>query len=87
MQVYRSLFSMKNLQKLLQHKNENLLKLISHLESIDPRNLLTKGYCIPFAENSDSVIISTKELEKGQKISLLFKDGKVLTEALEIQSK
>lgn len=64
---------------LISEKKERFIRLISHLQSIDPKNLLKKGYCIPFAEKSNSVIISSSQLEIGQKISVLFHDGKALT--------
>jgi exodeoxyribonuclease VII large subunit len=62
-----------------------LNQLTAHLQSIDPKNLLKKGYCIPFAENTNSVILSTKELLQGQKIHLLMCDGTLKTTVDEIQ--
>ncbi len=59
----------------LERKKQHLTYIISHLKSVDPRTILKKGYCIPFAENKDSVIISTKQLHEEQKLSLLFHDG------------
>ncbi len=56
-------------------KKENLYKLSAHLTSIDPKNLLTKGYCILFSENQDSVILSTKQVSLSQNLKLLLQDG------------
>ncbi|MES2344738.1 MAG: exodeoxyribonuclease VII large subunit [Chlamydiota bacterium] len=61
-----------------------LQQLTAHLKSIDPKNLLKKGYCIPFAENKDSVILSTKGILQGQKIHLLMCDGALKTTVDEI---
>ena len=69
---------------MLNRKRENLQKLSDHLHSVNPKNILQKGYCIPFREKSNSVIISTKELSPSQKVSLLFHDGSVETIVEEI---
>jgi exodeoxyribonuclease VII large subunit len=58
-------------------KSERLSQLASHLQSIDPKNLLTKGYCILFQEKKDSVILSTQELNAQDKVRLQLQDGKV----------
>jgi exodeoxyribonuclease VII large subunit len=58
-------------------QKQKFLHLKELLESIDPRHLLKKGYCIPFAENQNSVIISSKQLKSGDSLSLQFYDGKV----------
>ncbi len=70
---------------LIAEKKERFIRLISHLQSIDPKNLLQKGYCIPFAEKSNSVIISSSQIEINQKILILFHDGKALTTINSIQ--
>lgn len=62
-----------------------LQQLTSHLKSIDPKNLLKKGYCIPFAENSNSVILSAKGISQGQKIDFLMEDGLLKTTVDKIQ--
>lgn len=56
-------------------KRERLKQLTSHLTSIDPKALLKKGYCIPFAEKDHSVIMSVRALSKMSRLSLLFHDG------------
>lgn len=61
----------------LQQKKENLQSLCSHLGSINPKKLLTKGYCILFAENSDSVILSSKQVFPSQRVCVLMQDGKL----------
>ncbi len=62
---------------LLKMKNERLLQLASHLKGIDPKNLLTKGYCILFHEKNDSVILSSKEIKTQDYVRLQLHDGKV----------
>lgn len=62
----------------LRQKNQRLQQLASHLKGIDPKNLLTKGYCIPFHEKNDSVILSTSELKQQDTVRLQLQDGKVL---------
>lgn len=62
--------------KLLRQRIEHIKNF---LESLNPESILKKGYCIPFAENSDSVIISSKEISPGATIQLQFHDGRVTT--------
>ncbi len=64
-------------QEICSQKKERLKYLSTHLRAIDPRNLLTKGYCVLFPEKRDSAILSAKALNKGQKISILMHDGRV----------
>jgi exodeoxyribonuclease VII large subunit len=61
----------------IHQKTQRLAQLASHLQGIDPKNLLTKGYCILFQEKKDSVILSTQELKAQDKVRLQLHDGKV----------
>ncbi len=72
------------LHLLLEKKKENLTRVISHLQSIDPKNLLTKGYCILFSENNESVILSSKEITPSQTLKIRFHDGQVKVKVEEI---
>jgi exodeoxyribonuclease VII large subunit len=56
-------------------KQQFLSKLVSHLQAVDPRNVLTRGYCILFAEKSGSVIISSGEVVPQEEVKVLFSDG------------
>lgn len=56
---------------------QKLVQLTAHLRAIDPRNLLTKGYCILFRENRQSVIFSSKELQLNDSVHIHLHDGKV----------
>lgn len=72
-------------KQLIHKKRENLLKISSHLQSINPKNLLTKGYCILFSENQNSVILSAKELTVSERLKLLLKDGQITINVEDIQ--
>lgn len=57
------------------HK-ERLAKLLYHLKTIDPKNLLKKGYSILFKENG-CIISSRDAIEDNEKFSVLLSDGKI----------
>ncbi|MBY0528734.1 MAG: exodeoxyribonuclease VII large subunit [Rhabdochlamydiaceae bacterium] len=61
--------------RIITEKKQRLNRLISHLQSIDPKNLLTKGYCILFQENKESVILSLNELSSNDRIRIRLHDG------------
>ncbi len=66
------------------HLKEKLKSLASHLKSIDPKNLLTKGYSILFQENSNSAIVSSKDLHEGDKVRIQLHDGIAKAKVYEI---
>lgn len=66
------------------HLKEKLKSIASHLKSINPRNLLTKGYSILFQENSNSAIVSSKELRAGDKVRIQLQDGTAKATVYEI---
>ena len=72
------------LRESIQQKKQKLCQLVSHLKGIDPKNLLTKGYCILFQEKNDSVILSTSELALEDRVRLKLHDGKALLTVSEI---
>ena len=47
--------------------------------SLNPKKLLSRGYCIPFAQKDKSVIISTKQVHKEDSIYLMISDGTIHT--------
>ncbi|MGC1877884.1 MAG: exodeoxyribonuclease VII large subunit [Rhabdochlamydiaceae bacterium] len=61
----------------IDQKAHKLAQLSSHLRGIDPKNLLTRGYCILFQEKKDSVILSTQELKEQDKVRLQLHNGKI----------
>lgn len=65
-------------------KKQELKRIAEHMKSIDPKNLLTKGYCILFREKSHCVILNSKELAAGQKLEILMHDGKVISQVEEV---
>jgi exodeoxyribonuclease VII large subunit len=65
---------------------QKLSQLSAHLKSIDPKNLLKKGYCILFSENKDSIILSSQELSVAQPLNIQLHDGEVLATIKEIKS-
>jgi len=66
----------------VQHLKQKLAQLTGHLKSIDPKNLLTKGYSILFRENSNSVIFSSTEVQAGEHVRVLVKDGEIKARVL-----
>ncbi len=80
--MLEALNSRKNIDKRLfeqiLQKRQKLEQLASHLRGIDPKNLLTKGYCILFQEKKDSVILSTSELKCQDTVRLQLHDGRAL---------
>jgi exodeoxyribonuclease VII large subunit len=72
------------LMQQLQQRKERLKQLASHLQSIDPKILLTRGYCILFQEKKDSVILSISDLKKQDTVRLQLHDGKALLTVNEI---
>jgi exodeoxyribonuclease VII large subunit len=65
---------------------QRLQTLASHLRSLDPKNLLKKGYSIILSQKTNSTILSTKQVEKDDKIYALVSDGKILAKIEEVKS-
>ncbi|MBP7073895.1 MAG: exodeoxyribonuclease VII large subunit [Rhabdochlamydiaceae bacterium] len=68
----------------INHLKEKLKSLTSHLKSIDPKNLLTKGYSILFRENDHSAIVSSKDLKVEDKIRVQLHDGTIKVKIYEV---
>lgn len=62
----------------IEKRKVRLENLKSMLHAVNPRNLLSKGYTILFAEKTSSVITSIKQLQQDQKIDILLADGKAV---------
>ena len=60
---------------------QKLESLKNHLNSIDPNNLLKKGYSILFSQKDGSTILSTEKLAKGTDFYALLSDGKILAKS------
>lgn len=63
------------LMQRIAEKRIKLAQLVSHLKGIDPKNLLTKGFCILFQSQSDTVISSLHTLKAQDKVRLLMHEG------------
>ncbi|MDN3504075.1 MAG: exodeoxyribonuclease VII large subunit [Rhabdochlamydiaceae bacterium] len=64
----------------LDREAKKLETMANLCNSINPKKLLKQGYCIPFAQNTDSVIISSKQVKSKDEIRLLLHDGQINTE-------
>ena len=56
-------------------KRERLEKTQSHMQSLNPKNILKKGYSILFSRKDGSVINSVKKLHTGDDLRMLLADG------------
>ncbi len=68
---------------ILDRYKERLPQTVRHLQSIDPKNLLKKGYAIPFREKESSVILSAASVEPGERFELMLHDGTIKSEVIE----
>ena len=71
-------------RQFLKQKKEKLTQLSEMLTAANPKTILKKGYCIPFKENTTSVMMSSSQAVIGMGISLHFHDGQVKTSTLEV---
>lgn len=69
----------KGIEGMGQRKMHDIRRSLKHLkdslDSVNPKNVLTKGYCILFSEKDHSAISSVHSVEKGQKVEVLLSDG------------
>jgi len=72
--------------QVLRAKRDSLKSLSEHLHSLNPQNLLRKGYSVLFAENGSSVILSAKQLAPNQKFIALLHDGRVAATANPVEN-
>jgi len=61
--------------KEIEAKKEKLAQLVRGLQSVDPKNVLKRGYGILFAKKSKSVIVSSQNLQKGDLVNAILADG------------
>lgn len=71
-------------QRILGLHKERLISLTSSLHSVDPQNLLKKGYCILFAEKDGSVISSVDAIKPKQEIRARLADGEFISSVKEV---
>jgi exodeoxyribonuclease VII large subunit len=70
----------------VQWRAERLVQVVNGLRAVDPKNLLTKGYCILFAENREVVITSIRTVDRGETLRVLLSDGHLLTTVKEVSA-
>lgn len=70
---------------ILRSKRERLNNLSEHLRSLNPKNLLQKGYSI-LQTNTGSLIFSAKELASNQTFTALLHDGRISATANEVET-
>ncbi len=75
----------RTLVRKLNNDQEKLKRLVAHLTSIDPKNLLKKGYSILFDEKKDSVIVSARDLIRRQVVCIQLSDGDILAKIEEVK--
>jgi len=75
------------LNKLNSLRKEKLAPLVDMLHAVDPKNVLTKGYCILFSEKDFSVITSVSAVKKEQDVRLILSDGELISTIKEINPK
>ena len=68
----------------LKQKKVKLDALASHLRAIDPRNLLTKGYCILFEEKNNSIILNAQNIKQNDRLRILAHGGKITATVNEV---
>jgi exodeoxyribonuclease VII large subunit len=62
--------------KEISQKRKELERLVSHLQSLNPKSLLAKGYSIIFSQKDGSVISSIQALKPQDSVQILLVDGK-----------
>lgn len=67
------------MKKGLAYHKEKVQKVTEALHAVNPKNLLSKGYAIVFAENDHSVITSVRAVQKQQDLRILLSDGEILS--------
>jgi exodeoxyribonuclease VII large subunit len=75
------------MSRLLTRKKEHLSQLSTHIDAVNPENILKKGYCIPFAEKENSVMMLSRDAFPGLEMHLRFHDGTVRTRVEEVNGK
>ena len=70
--------------RVISEKRSSLAALKEHLKSVNPHNILKRGFCIPFQENTNSIIMGADKTHKNQNITLKFHNGSVKTQVQEV---
>ncbi|MGE3954589.1 MAG: exodeoxyribonuclease VII large subunit [Parachlamydiales bacterium] len=67
-------------QTQVKRRREHLGYLLRHLEAVDPKNLLKKGYSILIAQKEGAVVTSKNQLSSGDRVRALLSDGEIALE-------
>lgn len=71
-------------QRQFDSKKQKFASIQQLLTSIDPKNLLNKGYCILFSEKDHCAITSVRNAAPHQKVALLLADGELKANLTEV---
>ena len=71
------------IRSMLQAKRDSLSASAAKANALSPLSTLSRGYSV--AEKENAVIKSVNELSKGDRLTLIMNDGKLLTEVVEIK--
>ena len=71
---------LKDPSKLLDKSKNKYINIISKLDALSPLKTLQRGYTI--TKKNNKVITSIKDIKKGDKLSIEFKDGNINSEVL-----
>ncbi len=64
-------------QNTIQVKKLKLNEIVKRLKSVDPKNVLKRGYSIIFHEKESSVIVSAHAVKTGENVRALLSDGEI----------
>lgn len=73
--------------RICEQKGERLLNIRNTLDTLNPKNLLTKGYCILFSEIDNSAITSVYSVAEHQNLKIVLTDGELTATANKIVPK
>lgn len=80
----------RNLKDAAQRRFHMLQLQLKHvkdsLDVVNPKNLLTKGYCILFSEKTFSAITTVSAVNKGDSVRILLSDGELDAEINKVMS-
>lgn len=73
------------MQQILQNKTERLKSLFQHLQSLNPKNVLRKGYSLIFAGDGKTLLHSARGFAPNQPFTALLHDGRVAATATQVE--
>lgn len=79
---FKNNYILNNPENLYKDKKKELTNIIEKLKLVNPLNILDRGYTLTYID--DSVITSSKKINKGSIIKTKFNDGYVLSKVEEV---